>query len=73
MSGKVHKKVELVGSSDKSIEDALQNAVNFASQTLRHLDWFEVTQVRGNIMNGKIDTYQVTFNVGFRMEGSETR
>jgi dodecin len=71
MSRKVHKKIELVGSSDKSIEDALQNAVNFASQTLRNLDWFEVVQVRGNIEGGKIANYQVTFQVGFRMEGSD--
>lgn len=70
MSRKVYKKIELVGSSDKGIEDALQNAVSFASQTLRNLDWFEVVQVRGNIEDGKIANYQVTFQVGFRMEGS---
>lgn len=70
MTKKVHKKIELVGSSEKGIEDALQNAVVFASKTLRNLDWFEVIQVRGSIVKGKIADYQVTFNVGFRMEGS---
>jgi len=67
---KVYKKIELVGSSDKGIDDAVKNAVTFASKTLRNLDWFEVTQVRGNIVKGKVADYQVTFNVGFRMEGS---
>ena len=70
MSKKVYKKIELVGSSEKGIEDALQNAVIFAGKTLRNLDWFEVVQVRGSIENGKISNYQVTFQVGFRMEGS---
>lgn len=70
MTKKVYKKIELVGSSDKGIDDAVKNAVTFASKTLRNLDWFEVTQVRGNIVKGKVADYQVTFNVGFRMEGS---
>lgn len=68
MTGKVHKKIELVGSSQTGIEDALQNAIGFASQTLRHLEWFEVKQVTGRIADGKIEAYQVTFDVGFRME-----
>ncbi len=70
MTKKVYKKIELVGSSDKGIDDAVKNAVLFASKTLRNLDWFEVTQVRGSIVKGKVADYQVTFNVGFRMEGS---
>lgn len=71
MTSKVYKKIELVGSSDKGIEDALQSAVNLARTTLRNLDWFEVVQVRGSIVDGRIADYQVTLQVGFRMEKGE--
>lgn len=64
----VYKVVELVGSSEKSIEDAIQVAVSRASQTLRQLRWFEVVETRGHIEKGKIAHYQVTLKVGFTME-----
>lgn len=64
----IYKMVELVGSSTKNIDDAIENAIARASQTLRHLDWFEVTEIRGNIENGQIAHYQVKLNVGFRLE-----
>ena len=64
----IYKVVELVGSSENSIEDAVQNAVERASSTLRHLRWFEVAETRGHIENGKIAHYQVTLKVGFTME-----
>jgi dodecin len=65
----VYKVVELVGSSPKSIEDAIQVAIGRASETLKHLRWFEVVQTRGHIENGKIKHYQVMLKVGFTVEG----
>ena len=68
MSDPVYKIVEIVGSSDKSISMAIENAVAKASGSLRHLGWFEVIQMRGNIGEGKIKHYQVTLKVGFTLE-----
>ncbi|ASY67015.1 hypothetical protein SJ05684_b60330 (plasmid) [Sinorhizobium sojae CCBAU 05684] len=68
MSGHVYKKVELIGSSPVSIDEAIETAISRASQTMRNLDWFEVDQVRGQIVNGKVAHYQVVMKVGFRIE-----
>lgn len=68
MSDHVYKVTELVGSSSKSIEDAVRNAVNRASQTLRNLRWIEVAETRGHIENGKIAHWQVTVKIGFTLE-----
>lgn len=68
MPGRVYKKVELVGSSESSIEDAVHGAVARASETLRNLDWFEVKEIRGHIENGRVAHFQVTMVVGFRLE-----
>ena len=65
----VYKVIELVGTSEKSIEDAIQIAIARATKTLKHLRWFEVIQTRGHIDNGKIGHYQVTLKVGFTLEG----
>jgi flavin-binding protein dodecin len=67
MSGHVYKKIEVVGSSRDSVEDAIQSAISTASKSLEHLDWFEVKEVRGDIKNGSVDYYQVTLKVGFRL------
>lgn len=67
MSGHVYKKIEVVGSSRASVEDAIQSAISTASKSLKHLDWFEVKEVRGDIKNGSVDYYQVTLKVGFRL------
>jgi flavin-binding protein dodecin len=69
MSDHVYKLVELVGSSETSIEDAIQTAISRADQTLRNLHWFEVLQVRGHIENGKLRHYQVVLKAGFTLEG----
>ena len=69
MSEHIYKKVELVGSSTKGIDDAIRNAIMRASQTLTHLDWFEVVDTRGHIEDGKVAHFQVTLRVGFRLEG----
>jgi len=65
MEDHVYKVLELVGSSEKSIEDAIQNAITRASKTLREMKWFEVLQTRGHIENGSVRHYQVTLKVGF--------
>lgn len=69
MSDKIYSVTELVGSSQASIDDAIRNAVATASQSLRNLDWFEVTQVRGHIENRKVAHFQVGLKIGFRYEG----
>jgi len=69
MSEHVYKKVELVGSSKTSIEDAVQNAIAKAAESLRNLRWFEVAETRGYIEDGKVSYWQVTVKVGFTIEG----
>ncbi len=68
MSEGVYKVVELVGTSEQSVTKAIDTAIAKASQTLRHLGWFEVVQVRGQIKDGKVGQYQVTIKAGFRLE-----
>jgi dodecin len=68
MKDHVYKILDLVGSSEKSIEDAIQNAVTRASKTIREMKWFEVVQTRGHIENGSVRHYQVTLRVGFTLE-----
>jgi len=68
MADSIYKVVELVGSSEESVTKAIDRAIAKASQTLRHLGWFEVIQVRGLIHDGKVAQYQVTMKAGFRLE-----
>ena len=68
MSEHTYKIIELVGSSKVSIEDAVQGAVAKASATLRNLRWFEVTETRGYIEEGKVAYWQVTVKIGFALE-----
>jgi dodecin len=68
MEEHIYKVIELVGSSEKSIEDAISTAVARAHETVRHLRWFEVLETRGHIEDGKVKHYQVTIKVGFTME-----
>ena len=65
----VYKVIELVGTSAKSADDAIQTAITRASKTLKNLRWFEVVQTRGHVENGKIGHYQVTVKVGFTLDG----
>ncbi|TBU85604.1 dodecin [Phytopseudomonas dryadis] len=65
-----YKKVELVGSSTSSIEEAISNALAEASKSIRNLEWFEITETRGHIANGAVAHYQVTLKVGFRVANS---
>ena len=68
MSENVYKKIEIVGSSTTSIEDAIENAVERASQSVDNLGWFEVTETRGHIVDGKVKHYQVSLKIGFTLE-----
>jgi flavin-binding protein dodecin len=68
MSQHVYKQIELVGSSEKSIEDAVQSALALASKTLHNMDWFEITETRGHLKDGKVEHWQVGFKVGIRVE-----
>jgi flavin-binding protein dodecin len=70
MSDRTYRVTEIVGTSPEGIEPAVRNALRRAGQTLRHLDWFEVTQVRGQIVDGEIGPFQVGLKVGFRLEDS---
>ena len=66
----VYKKVEVVGSSKKSIEDAIENAIAECSKNLRNIEWFEVQATRGHVVDGKVGHYQVVLKIGFKIEGS---
>lgn len=68
MNDHIYKITELTGSSPKSIEDAVTQAVERASKTLRNLRWFEVTETRGHIEKGKVAHWQVTLKIGFTLE-----
>ncbi|MCY1267509.1 Dodecin [compost metagenome] len=65
-----YKKIEIVGSSRNSIDEAINNALGEASRTIRNMDWFEVVETRGHVENGRVGHYQVTLKVGFRVSDS---
>jgi flavin-binding protein dodecin len=68
--GHVYRVIEIVGSSERSVEEAIAAAVGRANQTIRNLRWFEVVRTSGHIEDGKVRHYQVTLKVGFTMEGA---
>jgi flavin-binding protein dodecin len=68
MSAHTYKLSEIVGTSETSVDDAITNGIAKASRSLRNLDWFEVTNVRGHLADGAIGHFQVTMKVGFRLE-----
>ncbi|MEO3762273.1 dodecin [Streptomyces sp. B8F3] len=68
MTQHTYRMTEIVGSSPVGVDDAVRNGVARAAQTLRHLDWFEVTQVRGQLEDGVVAHWQVCLKLGFRLE-----
>ena len=66
--GGTYKKVELVGTSTVSFAEAVKSAVDEAGKTIRHMDWFEVVEQRGRIHDGKVAGFQVTIQIGFKLE-----
>ncbi|MYS56853.1 dodecin domain-containing protein [Streptomyces sp. SID6013] len=71
MSNHTYRVTEVVGTSPDGVDQAVRNAITRASQTLRRLDWFEVTQVRGQIEDGQVAHWQVGLKLGFRLEESD--
>lgn len=67
---RTYKKLELVGSSPTSIEDAINNAIAECSKSVKNIEWFEVMETRGHIVDGKVGHYQVVLKIGFRIENS---
>jgi len=72
MSNHTYRVTEIVGSSAEGTDQAIRNAVERASATLRNLDWFEVTEVRGHIVEGRIEHFQVGLKVGFRLDDDDS-
>lgn len=70
-NGNIYKKIQLVGSSEEGIDDAIRRAIERASQTMRNLDWFEMKEVRGWVKDGQPKHFQVVLEVGFRLEEGE--
>jgi flavin-binding protein dodecin len=70
MADRTYRITEIVGTSPESVDKAIRNGIKRASETLRHLDWFEVTEIRGNITEGDIAHFQVGMKIGFRLEDS---
>jgi len=68
MTNRTYRLTEIVGTSTEGIDDAIRNGVARAAQTIRHIDWFEVESVRGNVRDGQVDHFQVSMKVGFRLE-----
>jgi dodecin len=70
MTDRTYRVTEIVGTSKEGVREAITNGITRAGETLRHLDWFEVTEIRGHIVDNQIDHYQVGMKVGFRLEDS---
>ncbi len=68
MSDRTYRVTEIVGTSPDSIHQAVRNGLSRAGQTLRHVDWFEVTEIRGQVVDGQVEHFQVGMKVGFRLE-----
>ena len=70
MTDRTYRVTEIVGTSKEGLNQAITNGISRAGDTLRHLDWFEVSEIRGHIEDNQLDHYQVTMKVGFRLEDS---
>jgi len=68
MSDKVYKLIEVTGTSTTTLEEAIQNAIARSAETVRNMRWFEVTETRGAIQDGKVSQWQVTLKIGFALE-----
>lgn len=68
MSSRTYGLTEVVGTSPEGVDQAIRNGIDRATQTVRHVDWFEVTQIRGYVRDNEVDHFQVTIKIGFRME-----
>ena len=71
MTDRTYRITEIVGTSPEGVTEAVENGINRATKTLRHLDWFEVTGIRGQITDSDVSHYQVSMKIGFRLEDDE--
>ena len=71
MAEHIYRIAEIVGTSPNGVDEAIRNAVSRANQTLRNIDWFEMTEVRGHLADGQVADWQVTVKIGFRLEDGE--
>ena len=71
MSDHIYRIAEIVGTSPNGVDDAIRNAIARANQTLRNIDWFEMTEIRGHLADGQVADWQVTVKIGFRLEDAE--
>ncbi|HVQ95172.1 MAG TPA: dodecin [Mycobacteriales bacterium] len=68
MTNRTYRVTEIIGTSTETIDEAVRNGLGRAAQTLRHVDWFEVTEIRGQVVDGAVEHFQVGMKVGFRLE-----
>ena len=71
MADHIYRLAEIVGTSPNGVDDAIRNAISRAGRTLRNVDWFEMTEVRGHLTDGQVADWQVTVKIGFRLEDAE--
>lgn len=71
MSEHIYRLAEIVGTSPNGVDDAIRNAVSRANQTLRNIDWFQTTEIRGHLADGQVADWQVTVKIGFRLDDAE--
>ena len=71
MSDHVYRLSEIVGSSTVSVDDAIRTAIKKASDTVRHIEWFQTSEIRGQVVDGDVAHFQVTMKIGFRVEDGE--
>lgn len=70
MSDRIYKVIEVVGSSQLGADDAIRNAIETTAKSIRNIDWFEVLETRGHVVDGKVAHFQVTLKIGFRFEAN---
>lgn len=68
MTNRTYRLTEIVGTSPEGVDAAIRNGVSRAGKTIRHIDWFEVQEIRGHIRDGEVDHFQVSMKIGFRLE-----
>ncbi|WP_417067821.1 dodecin [Niveibacterium terrae] len=68
MSDHVYKLIDVVGSSAQSSDEAIRNAIETAAKSIKHIEWFEVVETRGHVVDGKVAHFQVTVKIGFRLD-----
>jgi flavin-binding protein dodecin len=71
MSEHIYRIAEIVGTSANGVDDAIRNAVSRANRTLRNIDWFQTTEIRGHLADGQVADWQVTVKIGFRLDDAE--